>query len=57
MRVTILENQPYETLRTYCEECGELCLLTTTDPDGILIGDECLCGYYVTRYQRGMEPR
>ena len=44
--------------RTTCEECGTAVTLTTKDADGVLIGDECLsCGYYVTRYMPGMEPK
>lgn len=44
-------------MRTTCEECGHRLTLTTIDNDGILIGDECPCGYYVTRYMPGMEPK
>lgn len=44
--------------KTRCEECGEKVTLATIDNDGVLIGDECpSCGYYVTRYMPGMEPR
>lgn len=44
-------------MRTTCEECQTRLTLNTVDADGVLIGDECPCGYYVTRYQIGMEPR
>jgi hypothetical protein len=41
-----------------CEECGCTFYLTTIDGDGTLIGDECpSCGYYVTRYMPGQEPK
>lgn len=40
---------------TTCEECGRFVRLT--DSDGVLIGAECKCGYYVTRYLPGEEPR
>jgi hypothetical protein len=43
--------------RAICEECGSTLSLTTVDADGVLIGDECECGYYVTRYLPGQEPR
>lgn len=42
---------------TRCEECGESLTLTLVDSDGVLIGDECPCGYYVTRYLPGQSPR
>lgn len=38
-------------MRTTCEECGTRITLTTDEGD--LIGDECPCGYYVTRYSPG----
>ena len=41
-----------------CDECGRTFYLTTIDADGVLIGDECeTCGYYVTRYMPGQEPK
>lgn len=44
--------------RTTCDACGRVIRLTTVDADGVLIGDECVCGYYVTRcYMPGQEPR
>ena len=44
--------------RVVCEECGHKFLIGTVDGDGVLIGDECpKCGYYVTRYMPGMEPK
>ncbi len=53
-RVTIVP-EPYEVLATECDGCDEIIMLRTTDADGILIGDECpWCGYYTSRYQRGM---
>lgn len=42
--------------RAICEECGRTLNITTVDADGVLIGDECECGYYVTRYMAGMKP-
>lgn len=42
-------------MRTTCEECQAR--VTLTENDGILIGAECQCGYYVTRYLPGMEPK
>lgn len=44
-------------MRTTCEDCGTRLTLTTIDHDGTLIGDECHCGYYVTRYLPGQAPR
>jgi Zn ribbon nucleic-acid-binding protein len=45
-------------MTTTCEECGTRLTLTLIDADGVLIGDECpKCGYYVTRYMPGQEPR
>lgn len=44
-------------MRTECEDCGRTLTLGIVDPDGVLIGAECVCGYYVTRYMPGMEPR
>lgn len=43
--------------RTVCEECGSRVVLDTVDADGTLIGAECKCGYYVTRYMPGKSPR
>jgi len=43
-------------MKTTCEYCDEELLLTTVDDDGVLIGDECRCGEYVTRYMPGQEP-
>jgi len=44
--------------RASCEECGAIVKLETVDADGVLIGAECpICGYYVTRYMPGMEPK
>lgn len=40
-----------------CEECGRTFFLKTVDADGVLIGDECVCGHYVTRYMPGMKPK
>lgn len=45
------------TKRTTCEYCGQGLTLTTIDADGVLIGDECDCGEYVTRYMPGQAPR
>jgi hypothetical protein len=43
---------------TTCEECGNKVTLDTEDADGVLIGGECgSCGYYVTRYMPGQEPK
>lgn len=44
-------------MRTTCENCGKRVTLDIEDADGILIGGECVCGYYVTRYLPGQEPR
>jgi hypothetical protein len=44
------------TTRTVCEECGSKIVLDIVDGDGVLIGAECVCGYYVTRYLPGQEP-
>lgn len=43
-------------MKTTCEECGNVLTLTIVDGDGVLIGDECVCGYYVTRYLPGQTP-
>lgn len=44
--------------RATCDECHRALYLTTVDNDGVLIGDECPgCGYYVTRYMPGQEPK
>lgn len=43
-------------MRTTCEECGERLTLDTVDADGVLIGAESSCGYYVTRYMPGQKP-
>ncbi len=42
---------------TSCDECQSPLMLETIDSDGVLIGDECKCGYYVTRYIPGQEPK
>lgn len=42
-------------MRTTCEECGARIVLD--EYDDIFVGKECKCGYYVTRYQPGMEIR
>lgn len=43
---------------TECENCLHVFTIRTIDGDGVLIGDECPeCGYYVTRYMPGQEPR
>lgn len=43
---------------TECESCLHDLTLTVIDPDGVLIGNECpSCGYYVTRYMPGKEPK
>jgi Zn ribbon nucleic-acid-binding protein len=41
---------------TTCEECDRRLTLTLIDSDGVLIGEECKCGYYVTRYLPGQAP-
>lgn len=43
-------------MNTTCEECGSKITLTIIDADGVLIGDECKCGYYVTRYMPDQRP-
>ena len=44
--------------KTDCDECGNKVTLEIVDADGVLVGVECPdCGYYVTRYMPGMEPR
>lgn len=43
-------------MRTTCEECDARVTLDIVDADGVLIGAECVCGYYVTRYMPGMSP-
>lgn len=42
--------------KTKCEECDATVTLDLIDADGVLIGAECKCGYYVTRYMPGQEP-
>ena len=42
--------------KTTCEYCQRKITLDVIDDDGILIGAECKCGEYVTRYMPGMEP-
>lgn len=45
-------------MKTTCEECGAKVVLTIEDADGVLIGGDCpKCGYYVTRYLPGQEPK
>ena len=45
-------------MTTTCEECGAHFILNNVDADGVLIGGECPnCGYYVTRYMPGQEPK
>jgi len=41
---------------TRCEECQRRLSLQLIDPAEVLIGGECACGYYVTRYLPGQEP-
>jgi len=36
-------------MRTTCEECGRRLTLDIYD-DETMVGGECKCGYYVTRY-------
>lgn len=48
---------PGRGMKASCEECGRTFYLATIDADGVLIGDECVCGYYVTRYMPNQEPR
>lgn len=48
---------PDKGMKASCEECGRTFYLTTIDADGVLIGDECRCGHYVTRYMPNQEPR
>ena len=43
-------------MRTHCEECGSPITLNIVDSDEVLIGAECACGYYVTRYMPGQNP-
>lgn len=43
-------------MRATCEECGARLTLDKMDADGVLVGTECECGYYVTRYMPGQEP-
>jgi hypothetical protein len=43
-------------MKTTCEECQRRVTLDTVDADGVLIGAECPCGYYVTRYMPGQNP-
>lgn len=42
---------------TTCEYCQRKITLDIEDADGVLIGAECVCGEYVTRYMPGQEPR
>ena len=37
-------------MRTVCEYCSRVILLDIWDADGVLVGAECKCGEYVTRY-------
>ena len=37
-------------MRTFCDGCGKPITLDIWDADGVLVGAECKCGYYVTRY-------
>ena len=48
---------PERGMRASCEECHRTFYLKTVDADGVLIGDECTCGYYVTRYMPGQALR
>lgn len=43
-------------MKASCDECGRTFYLTTIDADGVLIGDECACGYYVTRTSSTASP-
>lgn len=43
-------------MNTICEECGKVALLDIVDADEVLIGGECECGYYITRYLPGQAP-
>lgn len=43
--------------KTTCEYCGSKVTLDIEDADGVLIGGECKCGEYVTRYMPGQAPR
>jgi hypothetical protein len=43
--------------RTTCEYCQRKIVLDIIDNDGVLIGAECVCGEYVTRYMPGQEPK
>jgi hypothetical protein len=46
------------TRRTTCDECLTPLTLTTLYDDDVFIGDECPeCGYWVSRYMPGQEPR
>ena len=47
---------PDKGMKASYEECGRTFYLTI-DADGALIGDECACGHYVTRYMPNQEPR
>lgn len=44
-------------MTTTCEECQRRLTLDIYDADGVLVGAECACGYYVTRYLPGQEPQ
>lgn len=50
-------NPTTNTYSTTCESCGTRLTLTSIDADGVLIGDECRCGDYITRYMPGQAPR
>ena len=41
---------PIQYLYTSCDECDKGIMLSTVYSDGDLIGDECVCGYWVSRY-------
>lgn len=43
-------------MKTTCDECQRTLVLDIEDADGVLIGAECKCGYYVTRYLPGQRP-